>query len=97
MVIKNQEGVFVVDITVRHEDGEYLGLARRSKMDKYEKLLPDLQERLNAPKGEVLPIVVGTRGAIPRGTILALEKGGIKDNKSLQIIALTALQKSIEI
>jgi hypothetical protein len=32
-VIKNREGVFVVDITVRHEDGEYLRLARRGKIE----------------------------------------------------------------
>jgi hypothetical protein len=50
VVIKNREGVFVVDVTDRHEDGVYLRLARKGKIDKYtyEKLLPDLKERLKA-------------------------------------------------
>jgi hypothetical protein len=60
-VIKNQEGVFVVDITGSHEDKGYLRLARRGKIEKYNELLPDLQERLGTTEGEVLPIVVGSR------------------------------------
>jgi hypothetical protein len=97
LVIKNREGVFVVDVTVRHEDGDYLRLARKGKIDKYEKLLPDLKERLKADRGEVLPIVVGTRGVIPNETLLALEKLNIRDKSKLTTISVTALRKSIEI
>jgi hypothetical protein len=80
VVIKNREGVFVVDVTVRHVDGDYLRLARKGKIDKYKKLLPDLKERLKADKREVLPIVVGTRGVIHNETLLALEKLGTRAN-----------------
>jgi hypothetical protein len=97
LVIKNREGVFVVYVTVRLEDGDYLRLARRGKIDKYEKLLPDLKERLKADKGEVLSLVAGTRGVIPNETLLALEKLNIRDKSKLTTISMVALRKSIEI
>jgi hypothetical protein len=50
LVVKNQGGVFVVDVTVRHEDGDYLQMGR-SKIKKYSQLLPDLQERFGSEKG----------------------------------------------
>jgi hypothetical protein len=95
LVIKNREGIFVVDVTVRHEDGDYLRQARKGKIDKYEKLLPDLKKRLKADKGEVLPIVVGTRGVIPNETLLALEKLKIRDKSKLTTISMITLRKSI--
>jgi hypothetical protein len=51
----------------------------RSKIEKYSLLLPDFQKRFNCEKGEVLPIVIGTRGAIPKNTILALEKKTLRN------------------
>jgi hypothetical protein len=45
LVIKSREGVFVVDVTDRQEDGDYLRLDKRSKIEKYGKLLPDLQDK----------------------------------------------------
>ncbi|KDR21437.1 Retrovirus-related Pol polyprotein from type-1 retrotransposable element R2 [Zootermopsis nevadensis] len=62
LVVKNQSGVFVVDVTVRYEDGEYLKLAMKEKKDKYGLLLSAMQRERNVPTAEVLPIVVGTRG-----------------------------------
>lgn len=97
LVIKSQEGVFVVDVTVRHEDGDYLRQARVSKLRKYEELLPDLQKRLKVTKGEVLPIVVGTRGVIPNDTIFNLKKLNIGDKGRLSTISNMALIASIEI
>jgi hypothetical protein len=64
LVIQNKEGAFVVDITVRHEDGDNLHRGRLSKIEKYRPLLlPDLQRRYITNKAEVLPIVTGTREA----------------------------------
>jgi hypothetical protein len=50
-----------------------------------------------AERGEVLPIVVGTRGAMPKNTIRALRKLGITSAGHLRTIFLMALQSSIEI
>jgi hypothetical protein len=97
LVVKNQEGVFVVDVTIRHEDGANLQMGRRSKMEKYAPLLLNLRERFDMENGEVLPIVVGTRGALPRQTIAALDKLGIHGRNDLLTISLISLHRSIEL
>jgi hypothetical protein len=97
LVVQSQGRVFVVDVTVRHEDGNLLAQGRQEKLDKYEPLLPTLQEQLGALSGEVLPVVVGTRGALPKETIEALRKLEITDRKTLLTISLIALRASIRI
>jgi hypothetical protein len=97
LVVQSQGRVFVVDVTVRHEDGNLLAQGRQEKLDKYEPLLPNLQEQLGALSGEVLPVVVGTRGALPKETIEALRKLEITDRKTLLTISLIALRASIRI
>jgi hypothetical protein len=92
LVVKNQEGVFVVD-TVRHEDGGNLQMGRRSKIKKYAPLLPDLLKRFKATAGEVLPVVVGTRGALPKQTIEVLNKLHIKGKKDLLVISLMSFRR----
>jgi hypothetical protein len=97
LVVKNQRGVFVVDVTVRHEDKENLHEGRRCKIEKYTPLLPGLKERFECGNAEVLPIVIGTRGAIPQSTVNALEQLNITERKDLLTISLMALRKSINI
>jgi hypothetical protein len=97
LVVKNQRGVFVVDVTVRYEDNENHQEGRRCKIDKYTPLLPGLKERLECGNAEVLPIVVGIRGAIPQSTVDALEQLNITERKDLLTISLMAFRKSIEI
>jgi hypothetical protein len=72
-------------------------MGRRSKIEKYSQLLPDLQQRLGSETGEVLPIVIGTRGAVPRSTVIALERLNIKERQHLLTISLISLRKSINI
>lgn len=97
LVIQSQERVFVVDVTVRHEDGDYLAQGRLDKLNKYSRLLPHFRQRYGAADAEVLPIVVGTRGALPRETVRCLAKLGIKDRKALLTISMIALRSSIEL
>lgn len=97
LVVKSQEGVRVVDVTVRHEDGDSLARGRNEKLNKYNPLLPALQQKLKVTAGVVLPIVVGTRGAMPKETVKCLAKLGIKDDRTLKTISLIALRSSIEI
>jgi hypothetical protein len=82
VVIKNHEGVFVVDVTVRHEDGDYLAKGRLDKREKYAPLLPILRERVAASSAEVLPVVIGTRGAMPAESVEVLKRIGITDRKT---------------
>ena len=66
VVIKSGKKVLVVDVTARHEDGNYLENGRQEKVNKYSRLLPQVKERFGASEGPVVPIVVGTRGACPK-------------------------------
>ena len=95
-IVYNQRGVFVVDVTVRHEDNKYLVQGHQDKIRKYSRLLPHLQRDLGASAAEVLPIVVGTRGAMPKETVKNLSKLKITDRKTLITIAMIALRNSIE-
>ena len=96
LVAVNQGRVHVVDVIVRHEDVGYLE-GHESKIRKYTPLLPPLAEKLNVDPGQVLPIVVGNRGAIPKLTLSCLEDLKITDRKSFVTLALLALRSSIEI
>jgi hypothetical protein len=60
-------------------------------------LLLVLAEKLNKEPGKVLPIVTGTRGAIPKKTLSSLAELDITDTGSYMTIALLALRNSIEI
>jgi len=75
LVIRNQAGVFVVDVTVRHEDGDCFLKAKQEKEEKYKRLLPMLQQQFKAERGDVLPVVVGTRGAMPKNECVASHIG----------------------
>lgn len=94
LIIKNQEGV---DVTVRHEGGDYLSKAKQEKINKYEKLLPQLRQQFKVEKGNVLPIVIGTRGTMPKDTVIALAELGIKQRGELKAISLMVLRSSIEL
>lgn len=97
LVVKSHGRVFVVDVTVRHEDGRGLEQGRLQKISKYRHLLPQLAARFHASAAEVLPIVVGTRGALPRETAAALTKLGIRGRRTQLTMSLIALRSSIEI
>nr|ADX60044.1 R2 protein [Reticulitermes urbis] len=61
---------YVIDVTVRYEDRDYIKDASVEKIRKYEALkgyLKDLYPQLN--KVEVLPLVFGSRGAVPGSTV----------------------------
>jgi hypothetical protein len=87
-VIKIQDRVFVVDVTIRHEDGDTLDRARRSKLEKYAPKIQELKRRLGAEDGEVVPTVIGTRGAMPTTTIHALRKLNITTKQTLYHIII---------
>ena len=97
MVLQNHGRVFVVDVIVRHEDGDNLYEGRRSKLEKYSRLIHHLRIVFGATSEVVLPIVVGTMGAMPRETVKALDTLGIDDRHTLLTISLIALHSSIEI
>jgi hypothetical protein len=96
LIVINRRRVHVIDITVHHEGTGYLE-GRDNKIRKYTPLLPHLAKQLQAEPGSVLPILVGTRGAIPKATIASLQDLYIADNGSYITLALLALRNSTEI
>jgi hypothetical protein len=96
LVVVNQGRVHVVDITVRHEDTGYLDEGYRRKVEKYTPLLEILTEQLHVERGRVLPLVVGTRGSLPKTTIDSLQEINIDDRGSYITISLLALRNSVE-
>jgi predicted transcriptional regulator len=97
LVVVNRGRVHVVDVTVRHEDAGYLEEGYRSKVEKYTPLLESLASQLRVEKGLILPIVVGTRGGMPKSTVDSLREIGITDRGSYITISLLAIRHSIEI
>jgi hypothetical protein len=97
LVVIKRGRALVIDITVRHESTGYLEEGRASKIRKYTPLLPLLAKQLKVQPGRVLPIVIGTRGAIPKATIASLEELDITDRNTYTTLALLALRNSIEI
>jgi hypothetical protein len=64
----------VIDVTVRYEDRDYIKDASVEKIKKYEALKgysKDLYPQLN--KVEVMPLVFGSRGAVPDSTVHNME------------------------
>jgi hypothetical protein len=96
-VVVSQGRVHVVDVTVRHKDTGYLEECYRSKVEKYTPLLDTVAEQLKVERGRVLPLVVGTRGCLPKSAIDTLNELNIKDRGTYNTIALTALRHSMEI
>jgi hypothetical protein len=96
-VVVNQGRVHVVDVTVHHEDTGYLEEGYRSKVEKYTPLLDTLAEELKVDRGRVLPLVVGTRGSLPKSMIDTLREINTNDRSPYITIATTALRHSIEI
>ena len=97
LVVVNKGRVHVVDVTVGHANTGYLEEGYRSKMEKYTPLLETLTNQLNAERGRVLHIVVGTRDSMPLFTTDSLREMHIDDRGSYITIALLALRHSIEI
>lgn len=96
LVIKNKEKIQVIDVTIRYEDKNYLKIAAEEKIEKYKTTAELLQNTMKAKTSEVLPVVIGSRGTIPKDTKLNLKKLGF-NQKDMLTISLMTLRSSIEI
>lgn len=97
LVIQSSGSVWVVDVTVPFENQNSLQGAALEKVRKYQPLLPTVQEQLGATRGEVIPVVLGARGALPKSTSTALRRMGILDQRFSRSLSLLALRTSIDI
>jgi len=95
LVIVNEEGLLVLDVTVRYENKDFLAAAAREKIEKYKHIALKLKNELKAKNARVVPIVIGSRGALPKNTVLELKRLKIP-KKDWLTMSMTALRSSIE-
>jgi hypothetical protein len=96
LVVTDGGKVHVLDVMVRYEDQGYLQHGHHDKITKYSPLLAHLAERYEVAPGMVLPIVVGTKGAMLKSTISSLMALDIVDKHTYITISLMALRNSLE-
>lgn len=89
----------MIDVTVRDENKEIrtrdISKAEKDKVDKYLPCLNYLKEKFNFGGGEVLPVVLGSRGAITSNTERILKRMGI-NNRDIKTIIMNVLRSCIE-
>ncbi|XP_046684668.1 uncharacterized protein LOC124370427 [Homalodisca vitripennis] len=87
LVVNQRDRVLIVDVTLPYENGASLSAAALKKVTTYQPL----------PRREVIPVVVGTRGALPQATVTGLKKLGITKRRTLMDFTLMAIRISIDI
>jgi hypothetical protein len=86
----------VVDVTVRYENKDYLSKAEKEKVDKYLPCVEYLKRKFKVGGGQVLPVILGSRGAITPNTETNLKLMGVP-KKNIKTIIMNTLRNSIEI
>ncbi|MDD9338886.1 MAG: hypothetical protein PV362_04355, partial [Providencia heimbachae] len=97
IIISTGDAAYIVDVTVRYEQGETLKRAYSEKYNKYKCLKELVQNIFGVPSCEVLPLVVGSRGAMPRSTLNTFEELTKNGKKDALTASMIALRSSIEI
>ncbi|CAK9834503.1 Retrovirus-related Pol polyprotein from type-2 retrotransposable element R2DM [Anthophora retusa] len=95
LVIKDQQRLYVVDVTVRYEDKDNLQKAYKQKIYKYKETAEMIRIKTMGTEAEVVPVVVGCRGAMPKSTKENLKRLGLKQ-KDMLTASLIALRSSLE-
>jgi hypothetical protein len=97
LVVMDGERALIVDVTVRFESGDALARGAIEKTVKYQPLADYFVSHGAAREAQVLPIVVGSRGAIPRNTMKALNTLGLDEKRLGRYLAISAVGSSVEI
>ena len=97
LLIVTETDAFVVDVTIRYERGESLKQGAQEKVGKYERLSGVVSRLCQRENVEVIPLVFGSRGAVPRSTLAALGRIGIKSRAWVLRIAQGILYSSVSI
>jgi hypothetical protein len=87
----------VVDVTVRFEQGTALRNAYTEKANKYNRLAETVRCTHNVESVKVYPIVVGSRGAVPRSTLRTLREMGLNQDRFAKYLSTIALGASIKV
>ena len=97
LVVTDGDRALIVDVTVRFESGDSLARGAAEKIEKYQTLADYFVSQEVAREAQVLPIVVGSRGAIPKNTLKSLNTLGLDGKRLGKYLAICALGSSVEI
>jgi hypothetical protein len=97
LVVIDGERALIVDVTVRFESGDALARGASEKIEKYRPLADFFVSQGAAQESQVLPIVVGSRGAIPKKTLRSLKSLGLEARLLGRYLAITVVGSSVEI
>jgi hypothetical protein len=97
LVVTDGERALIVDVTVRFESGDSLARGAAEKIAKYQSLADYFVSQGTARTAQVLPIVVGSRGAIPKDTLKSLKTLGLESKRLGKYLAICAVGSSVEI
>ena len=96
-IVYHHDGIVkVLDVTVVYEKDNYLANAAKVKRDKYDGVAKQMMQRLSGRSCEVMPIVIGSRGTIPKDTRVALKALGFPV-RDILTVSLMALRSSVDI
>jgi hypothetical protein len=97
LVVIDGERALIVDVTVRFESGDSLARGSTEKISKYQPLADYFISQETAREAQVLPIVIGSRGAITKDTLNSLRTLGLDAKRLGKYLAICAVGSSVEI
>jgi hypothetical protein len=96
LVVIDGERALIVDITVRFESGDSLARGA-TEVTKCHPLADYMVAEGTVREDQVLPIVVGSRGAVPNMTLKALTSLGLNKKRLGRHFATVTIRSSVEI
>lgn len=94
LVIKSRHKANIVDVTGVFENNNALAEAALKEINTYNNLINVVRKDIKATSGQVFPVVMGAKGAMPKAAIKILKEIGID---TLKLKMDIALRTSIEI
>lgn len=86
----------MLDVTIRYENKNFLAAATTEKIEKYSPILKHLSNVLGAGKARVVPIVLGSRGAVPAATWRELKQISFS-RRECENLSTMVLSDSVEL
>jgi hypothetical protein len=97
LVVTDGDRALIVDVTVPFESGDSLARGSAEKVTKYQPLADYFVSQGTVREAQVLPILIGSRGAIPRNTLKSLITLGLDGKRLGKYLAISAAGSSVEI
>ncbi|KAJ8675850.1 hypothetical protein QAD02_011636 [Eretmocerus hayati] len=94
-VVMNESLAQIIDIAVIFEKGDRLKEVAAGKIRKYSCLKSRIKNQLHVSKVEILPIVLGMRGAVPSETAEILRRLGFSPG-DVTTMAMICIRSSLE-